>query len=84
MVPVKNHLAKADKELDHLSGIPPFISQGQMKRHFVMGQGDHWLHPVRYNFVDQVIIEFQTFFIRLLFVAVRKNSCPIDRGAKGF
>lgn len=51
----------------------------EVPRHFEMRQRDDGLDAVLAAFVEQIVIERQSFLVRRLFIAVRENARPGNR-----
>ena len=80
---VKQYLAIAVEEINHLSGIPALVMRRQIQGHLVMRNCDHRFHTIGNNFIDQILIKLQSLFIRLCLIAMRENSRPVDRCTVG-
>ena len=82
LIALEDHFGEAYKEIDHFAVGPAAVLLYQMQRHFKVGKGDHRLDVVLQQFIEHVIVEFQPFFIRLSFVALREDAGPGNRGAE--
>ena len=67
------------KEVDEFSGIPAVVFDGQVQRHLIVGKRDQWFQTVFDHAVKEAVIESQTFFVWFFIIAVREDSCPVDR-----
>ncbi|MNC11061.1 hypothetical protein D3C75_587470 [compost metagenome] len=84
LVAFKHHFGKTNKEIDNFTVSPATVFGHQVVRHFEVGKGNDRLDVVFQQFVEHVVVEFQTFFIRLLLIPFWEDTRPGNRGAEAF
>ena len=78
MIPFKQYLTEADKEINHFRRIPALVFCNKMNRHFIMRNGHDRLNPVFQHFIKECIVIFQSFFIRQILIPVWENAGPVE------
>ena len=73
-----------NKEINHFTVSPATVFFHQMIWHFKMRQRDYGFDTIFQQFIEQIIIELQTSFIRFGFVTIRENTRPGNRSTEAF
>ncbi len=82
LIASENHSGKTDKEIDQLTIAPATIFRHQVIRHLEMRQCNHRFNPILQAFIKEIVVELQSGFIGLCFIALRENTRPCNRGTK--
>ncbi len=53
------------EEINQFRISPTIVFQAEIQRHFIMRDGDHWLHIQFKQSINQIIVVLQALFIRL-------------------
>ena len=84
LVALEAYSREMDEHIDRLSVQEPVVFFDDCPGQFKMAQRDKRLDVVLPKLIEQVIIEFESFFIRLCLVASGENSGPGNRGTESF
>ncbi len=75
---------EAHEKVDQLAVTPAAVLGDQVIGHFKMRQRNDRFNTVFQTFVEQIVIKLQASLVRLLFIALRENTRPGNRGAETF
>ena len=78
----KNRADVVFVKADELAVRPAAVMVGQIEGRFIVGNRHQRLDAVLMTFIEEVIVKSQARFIRLFFVAARKNPAPGDGRAE--
>ena len=68
------HFSVIYEEINHLSVTKAAIFGNQMQWYIIMRHRDYRLHTILYDFINQIIIKFQSCLIWLSLIPVWKNA----------
>ena len=81
-VAVEHGLAVLREEVDGLARVPAQVVRGEGERHLVVRDGDHGLHAVLDDLLEEVLIELEAGLVGLGVVTVGEDARPVDGGAE--
>ena len=84
LIALENHFRKTNEEVDQLTVAPAAVFRDQVERHLEVGKRNHRFDAVLQALVEQIVIEFQTGFVRLKLVTFREDTRPGDGGTEAF